>query len=482
MMNLINARLMKNLSYTFVLITIIAVAFSCVEDDAFDVPDSSQVIIDAPDGTIDIQSIVNQYETTFAGRAPEPITFGANAGYIEGFVVSSDEGGNFFKEMVVQNKAENPTVGLNVKIDVTPLFTRFQFGRRVYIKLDGLTLGEANGVYALGLGDNLGRIQESRLDEYIIRDEETVTIVPKEIVLFKVNNDQLNQWVKVVNVQFPDSELGKTFASELGDSFDGDRFLQTCDDFFTDPIVYQTSTFSDYKALRLPDGRGTVDAIVAKDFTGTIFVLNSNSPENINFDSSIRCDFEVVSCGLASASGVNTLLDENFNGGINNRLTQPTGWTNYIEAGTVQWTTYNDRFTNSRATRASASGSRDDSTIAWLITPQFNFDAQTGEVFQFFTSTDFGDGSSLEVLFSNDWDGTPAGVTTAIWLPIADASIATNADRYQDFFSSGKVSLDCVDGMGAIAFKYVASESDGSGSSGQFNGTYELDDVKITSN
>lgn len=480
-MNLINNRKMNTLHKLVALLAITAISFSCVEDDEFDAPETSQIIIDAPDGTIDIQAIVNQYETTFAGRAPEPITFGENAGYIEGFVISSDEGGNFFKELVVQNKAENPTVGLNVKVDVSPLFTRFEFGRRVYIKLDGLTLGEANGVYALGLGDDLGRIQESRLDEYIIRDEETVTIIPKELSLSQVNNDHLNQWVRVVNVQFPDAELGKTFASELGDSFDGDRLLQTCDDFFIDPIIYQTSTFSDYKALRLPDGGGTVEAIVAKDFTGTVFVLNSNSPENINFESTTRCEFEVVSCGLASASGSNTLLEERFSGGTNNRVTQPTGWTNYIEAGTVQWTTYTDRFTNSRATRASASGSRNDSTIAWLITPQFDFDAQTGEVLQFFTSTDFGDGSSLEILFSNDWDGTPAGVNSATWLPIADATIATNADRYQDFFSSGKVSLDCVDGTGAIAFKYVASESDGSGSSGQFNGIYELDDVIITS-
>jgi hypothetical protein len=39
--------------------------------------------------------------------------------------------------------------------------------------------------FTLGLGDDLGRIQESRLDEYIIRDEETVTIIPKELSFLK---------------------------------------------------------------------------------------------------------------------------------------------------------------------------------------------------------------------------------------------------------------------------------------------------------
>jgi hypothetical protein len=51
-----------------------------------------------------------------------------------------------------------------------------------------------------------------------------------------------------------------------------------------------------------------------------------------------------------------------------------------------------------------------------------------------FQKATIGDGSSLEILFSNDWDGTPAGVTAPHGFPVADATIATNADRQQDFF------------------------------------------------
>lgn len=473
---------MKNLNKLFTILAVVAVAFSCVEDDDFSVPETSQVVIDAPAGTIDIQTIVNQYETTFGGQAPEPITFDASAGFIEGYVISSDEGGNFFKELIIQNAPENPTVGVKLNVDVTPLFTRFEFGRRIYVKLDGLTLGESNGVYTLGLGEDLERIQESLVDDVILRDEETVTIVPKEVTFAQISEAQENQWVRLANVQFADSELGKTFASEQGDNFDGDRLLQTCEDFFASPVIFQTSTFADFRALRLPGGSGSIDAIVSRDFQDDFFVLNSNSPENINFDDTTRCDFDVVSCGTVNSPGANTLLDEDFDGGINNQPTMPAGWTNFIESGTIAWEAYFNGDRNSPGTRANNFNSGDTSSVAWLITPQIDFDNQTGEVLNFFTSNSFSDQSTLEILFSNDWDGTDAGVTTATWSPLADATVVANSENFRNFVSSGNVSLDCVNGVGAIAFKYTGSEADGGGTGGQSNGTYELDDVTITSN
>ncbi len=472
---------MNKFIYYFAFLILLITTYSCVEDDDFEVPDTSQVIVDAPEGLIDIQAIVNQYNTTFAGRPQVPIKFEEGAGFIEGFVISSDEGGNFFKELIIQDKSENPTIGLNIKIDVSPLFTRFEFGRRVYIKLEGLSLGEASGVYALGVGNDLDAIPTSIVDRFILRDEETLPIIPKEIALSQVNQNQLNQWVRVINVQFQDSELNKTFASELGDTFDGNRLLRTCENFFSVPLIYQTSTFADFKALRIPTGGGSVDAIVSKDFTGTNFVLNSNSPENFNFDSATRCMFDVVSCESASAPGSNILLRENFSTGINNRATTPAGWVNYIENGTIFWQNYLDPFTNSRATRANTFGSGNENSVAWLITPRINFESQTGEVLEFFTSTEFVDDARLEILFSNNWDGTAAGVPRADWLPIAGARIAGKNDPANRFYSSGNVSLDCVTGLGAIAFKYVGSELVG-GRTSNTNGTFELDDVTISSN
>ncbi|WP_194851694.1 DUF5689 domain-containing protein [Nonlabens antarcticus] len=472
---------MKKLYPLLILLFIVFITSSCIEDDDFTVPVTSEVVLDAPVGTVDIQKIINQYENTFAGRQPIPITFLENAGYIEGYVISSDEAGNFFKELVIQNQAENPTVGVNVKIDVAPLFTRLEFGRRVYIKLDGLTLSEANGVYALGFGTELNGIQAARFDDYIIRDEETVTIVPKELSLSDVSSLHENQWVRLSNVQFADDELGNSFASELGDTFDGDRKLKTCEEFFIDPIIYQTSTFADFKAVKIPNGSGSVNAIVSRDFKDEFFVLNSNSPEDFDFDPAIRCEFQVIQCGIADGPGEIVLLEETFDSEIKNRPTTPAGWTNFIESGTTSWKNYLNEETNNPGTRVTNFGSKDESSIAWLITPQLNFDSQTGEVLNFISSNSFPDGSVLAVLFSDNWDGTSAGVGAATWNPLADTTVIPNTASSNVFISSGNISLECLAGTGAIAFKYIASESDASGRDGAFNGTYELDDVKITS-
>ncbi len=472
---------MKNLTRLILVLLAIFFTKSCVEDDDFNVPDTSDVVVEEPLGTINIQAIINQYESTFAGRPPEPITFDENAGFIEGFVISSDEGGNFFREIILQNAPENPTVGVNIQVDVTPLFTRFNMGRRVYVKLDGLTLGELNGVYTLGLGEDLEGIQASRLDEFIIRDEETLEIVPRAVNFEDINESLENQWIQLSDIQFADNEVGRTFASEAGDVFDGDRLLRTCSAFFNAPIVFQTSTFADFKALTIPDGRGTVNAILSRDFRDEFFVLKTNSPESVILDQP-RCDFALISCGLSSSPASNILLDQSFGNGAVGAVTSPAGWTNYIEAGTAQWENYFDVDINSRATTISNFNSDDESSIAWLITPQLDFDNQTGEVLQFITSNGFPDLSTLEVLFSNDWDGTMTGVTQATWEPLADASIVQNEDNFASFIPSGNVSLDCVDGIGAIAFRYLGSEADGGGTNGQSNGTYELDDVRITSN
>ncbi|KQC34482.1 hypothetical protein AAU57_03310 [Nonlabens sp. YIK11] len=473
---------MKNLNKLFAFLAVVAISFSCVEDDDFAIPDLNEVVVEAPAGTANLTTIINQYENTFGGQDPEPITFDETDGFVEGYVVSSDEGGNYFKELVIQNAPENPTVGVNVQADLSPLFTRFNFGRKVYIKLDGLTLGESNGVYTLGIGEDLERIFASEVLNTILRDEETATIVPKQISLSEVSESLENQWVRVSNVQFLDSELGKTFATERGDTFDGDRLIQTCEDFFATPLVFQTSTFADFKSIRVPEGSGSIDGLILRDFRDEFFVLKANAPSNFDFDPTTRCEFDVVACGTANGPGANTLIDEDFNGGVNNTATMPAGWTNYVQAGTVQWESYFDGDRNSPATRATTFRSGDDSSIAWLITPQIDFDAQTGEVLNFFTSNDFADASTLEVLFSNDWDGTPAGVETATWSALADATVVPNSEFFRNFVSSGNVSLDCVDGTGAIAFKYTGNEADGGGNSGAANGGYQLDDVTITSN
>ena len=120
--------------------------------------------------------------------------------------------------------------------------------------------------------------------------------------------------------------------------------------------------------------------------------------------------------------------------------------------------------------------SGDDSSIGWLITPEIDFENQDGETLSFRTSTSFADGSTLELLFSFDWDGDPANITSATWNILSSAIIVDDDDFFGDWIFSGIVDLSCIEGTGHIAWKYVGSgESD-------FDGTYELDEIEIRSN
>jgi len=107
-------------------------------------------------------------------------TFEATNNFAEAYVVSTDESGNFFRELIVQDKPEAPTYGIAVQADLSPLFTKYNFGRKVYIKLDGLTLGQSEGSEPrLGVvdGSTIGRIPESLVEEHIIRDTITAQVV-----------------------------------------------------------------------------------------------------------------------------------------------------------------------------------------------------------------------------------------------------------------------------------------------------------------
>src|SRR5690606_21808649 len=125
------------------------ITISCVKKDDFDVPNTEIVSpnID-PNNVIAISTLrgLLLQEQTNTGNPDAVLTFEETNKYINGYVISSDEGGNFFEEMLIQNSPNNPNAGVKILIDVNPLYTIFEIGRKVYVKLDGLTLGINSGV------------------------------------------------------------------------------------------------------------------------------------------------------------------------------------------------------------------------------------------------------------------------------------------------------------------------------------------------
>lgn len=415
--------------------------------------------------------------------------------YAVGYVVSSDIGGNFFKELVIQDKPENPTFGVSVQVDQAPLFTLFEVGQKVYIKLDGLSAGQdvdnptnissgEFGVVELGINDGgqIGQIGQSFFGDFILRTSEVEEIVPTSVELGSITPDLLNTYVTFENVQFlrelmEFNDQGEivssiSFAGEGTDQFDGERTLESC--VGSGQIILSTSTFSDFKSASIPQGSGQISGVLTRTFEGDKYTFYLNSQSDINGMDGERCDPLTFSCGTTT-SAANEFLNLDFEGQGTGAV-NVAGWTNYIEAGSVTWETYSSGGTNASlgtSARIESFQSGDDSSVAWLISPEIPIEANTKVTLEFKTSNSFSDESNLQVLYSSNWDGTEAGIATAEWGIINDATVVADDDFFGDWVDSGIVDMSCFDGDGHFAFKYI-----GSGSTGA-DGTYELDEIIV---
>jgi len=281
---------MKTIQFKLTFIIMLSLGLlvtSCVNDDDFETPD-----VTVPEPDIDGEIVtINSILGIIAQNEGETTIIEDNI-YVEGYIISSDEAGNFFEELIIQDKPENPTAGIRISVNVNPLFSRYNFGRKVFIKMQSLAVGISNGVGVIGTSstDGIGQILENQLTDVVLRSPEVATIVPVEKTINQLQSDDINTFIRLSNVQFSASSLGKTFAAEPTDEFDGERLLEGCDDGGT--IIFNTSTFADFRAVQVPDGSGSIDGLLTLNFFGDTNIFVINDTEDFNFEET-RCNIEV---------------------------------------------------------------------------------------------------------------------------------------------------------------------------------------------
>ncbi len=489
---------MKNIKLSSIVVLLLAMLFitSCIDDgkDDFDTPDLT--IVDpniADENIINMNAIagqlfnenngntetvsggnvitINEYIDIFDDRFNIiPVTFDETGNYISGYVISSDEAGNFFEELIIQDKLENPTFGIKINVNVNPLFTKFVLGRKVFIKLDGLSISVANGLLTLGVLDSNGRLEkisESLLDEYIIRSPELGTIIPKLIDLTDPNLVlSTNQFVAIEDLQFKRDQIFPeiaTFAANILDEFDGERFLESCVES-SGSIILSTSTFSDFTSLTLPIGRGVIHGVLSQNFFGNTLNLNINFPSDINFNGD-RCD--PFQCTGESGGG-SAIFEENFESfsGYN-----AEGWTSInVSDGNTDWIV-GDYQGNSYA-QISGFNSGEDVITSWLVTPTINMDNTTGEELNFDIQVNYDNGNILKVMASTNFTGD---VTTANWVELETIIPGGPSGGFGDFESVEPTNISCLDGEINIAFLYKGSDPTATT-------RYHIDNIEITGN
>lgn len=120
------------------------------------------------------------------GASSQYVYKGANA-YICGRVSSNDQPGNFYKSLFIQDE----TGGIEVKIGKNALYNDFLPGQKLYVKLNGLTVGMYGykdgkyggmGMIQLGYSDPTGEYQTSYLETSLLIDTHIYRADPKDLV------------------------------------------------------------------------------------------------------------------------------------------------------------------------------------------------------------------------------------------------------------------------------------------------------------
>ena len=464
----------KFLTFLSVL-TLTLVITSCVEDDDYETPNITipEVDISELGDKTTFAAVIARYQTAVADGDEVGIfdTEDDQPLYIEGYVVSSDASGNFYEEIIVQNSTDGNDVdgdartGFNVQINVRSLSDTYELGRKVYIKLNGLAIGEENGVYTLGRanGSSLEQLQEYEYLSFIIRDSEVATIAPKVLSIDDLTSGDENTLVQFSDMQFSKNELGLTYAGEATDEFDGFRTIENCESGAT--MTLQTSTFADFKSLQIAQQKGTITGIYSRDFGDDFSVLVLNGTTDVNFANADRCDPVVLECDGATSSAM-VVWEEDFESISDESDLDGTWYNQNVSGGSERYEL--NSFSGDQYLKISAFGTGENPLEAWLVTPAINLDSSNEEELSFNVSSNFETGKILTAFITEDYTGDPL---TTEWIEL-DANIPIGDGGFGDFVES-TLNISCLNGDVHVAFKYL-------GADGGSETRYHITDITVT--
>ena len=281
---------------------------SCVQDDEYSTPDL-QGKCQTLTPTKTIAEVKKAYENNSATITEDII--------IEGYVSSTDQSGNIYKTIYIQDDPTNPTQGFVLSVDAVSTYSSYPQGAKVYVKLKGLAMGTYGGVKQLGYMDNgtFGRIPEKMVPTSILKScTAKVTITPKVMTLadMKTANDQyIGCLVKVQNAEFDAKVLCSNFAP---DGYTVDRQINDPTTSATTRVV-RNSNYASFANQKLPSGKGDFIGILSKyNSTYQLFINNVSDVKGMtNFPrkdgiKADPCGFDSSTASLKTVADVKKLF------------------------------------------------------------------------------------------------------------------------------------------------------------------------------
>ncbi len=433
----------------------------CVNGDDYGTPDLSGQCADLTANVL-VSSIaatatssVQQYSTT-------------NDDIIEAYVTSSDEGGNFYKSISLVTT--DGALGFSVPVDAYNLYTKYEPGRKVFIKMKSLYYYENSDTNSIEIGelldngepepDQVGRISGVTYENVLVRgcakvDEQT--LVNNVTIPTLLNDNNLNKIVELDNVQFSDSNVGKTYFDATNQI--GGATNNLISDNSGNTVIVRVSEFATFAGNVIPSENGKIRGVLTKyngDYQLMIRTLNDVMLTNPRFDA-----YPPLGGTAITYSGAFT---ENFESYTSGSVT--TGqkvfpkYVNDAAVGADYW--YVEAYSGNKYLKMSAFSSsatyQDQLNKVYFVVP---VDFTAANTISFKTQDRYNTGGVLKVYYSTNY--TPLGDITAANLVdiTSNFTIAsgTTGGASQPFVNSGAYNFGSLSGNGYIIFEYVGGYS-----------------------
>lgn len=404
-------------------------AISCVDEDYND-PQSNCETLTVTKQVSDITSVASTSLTKYPTND-----------VIEAYVTSSDEGGNFYKSVSFVSVDGN--IGFSIPIDNYNLYTDFEPGRKVFVKLDTLVhYIKENSSTVIGYrynndtpanlaDDKVGRIPLANYRNVVKSSCDKVNedmIVNNFTINQTKNNNHINKLIEIDNVQFTDASINrKLFDVDSG----GGATNHEITDADGNRIIVRVSEFSTFKSEKVPSGNGKIRGVLTKFGSTWQFMIRTFSDIKMN-------NPRVVPTYV---------FEEPFTTNFNSWVKQSV-----IGAGQT-WLLNASNGNPGQCADMNGFASGAQNNEDWLISPSINLTGLTTAFLKFDTAKNF-TGNALQVYVSTNYtSGLPS---TATWTPLS-ATVATSTGFV--WTNSGNVSLAPYLGNSnvRIAFKYTST-------------------------
>lgn len=336
---------------------------------------------------------------------------------ITGIVTTSDKHGNCYKYINI----EDSTGGIQIKINNSALYNKYHVGQRVYVKCNGLDLGDYRKLPQLGMWANgsMQGIPSNKASMYVFADgkatpfEPVITLTSIPSSANDVPFEYYNRLVKIEGASFV--EAGSATYSEANAATSHDINVAG-----GGTITLRTSNYADFIDEMLPTGTGTIVGILTR--------YN-------NYIQLVIRDLDDVQGFKATEHSVN-ILNVNYS----------NPWSSWLkETNGAEWQSQTSSSFNGFYINAA-----NQSTDSWLISPAINLSGKNNPLLTFrHRAPAGGNNQTMKLYYTTNYNGV-----STVWTPVP---ISTFGTSMVDFFY--EIPSEAQTSNFRFAFQYSGSGS-----------------------